>query len=132
MQHARTEFQACGASSASQGCVCEQASFEAQFGTFGDGQLADFLSTLTAEQPLEASIGTCFWSWSTESESPTRRLVWELQNPPEISPKLDRRRTNCTSPCKLPVLNRETGPVHRRGWVYLMLLWESVAGCCLT
>eukprot|EP00439_Symbiodinium_sp_Y106_P059946 s1077_g8.t2 len=46
-----------------------QASFEAQFGTFGDGQLADFLSTLTAEQ----------------------RLVWELQNPPEISPKLDRR-----------------------------------------
>lgn len=46
-----------------------QASFEAQFGAVGDGQLAAFLSTLTPEQ----------------------RLVWELQNPPEISPRLDRR-----------------------------------------
>ncbi|CAE7415718.1 unnamed protein product [Symbiodinium pilosum] len=47
----------------------DQASFEAQFNRSADGQLADFLGTLEPEQ----------------------RLVWELQNPPEASPKLDRR-----------------------------------------
>ncbi|CAJ1373857.1 unnamed protein product [Effrenium voratum] len=51
----------------------DEESFEKQFGQDADdARLSDFLSSLSAEQ----------------------RLVWELQNPSDVSPKLDRRLLN--------------------------------------